>query len=99
MSDAAYVEGGCCAICCFSALQSWFNTKNWGAGGCCNSNSTSGCCGSCCGDSFNEDAFDRAVQEDLEKTRATDTAALATQPVAGQSMAIPDPSITTDTPK
>lgn len=40
----------------------------YGAGGCCNSNSTAGCCGSCC-KGFDEDTFDAQVKKDLEKTR------------------------------
>jgi len=47
----------------------------YGADGCCGSrNSNAGCCGSCCGKSFDEDIFDEQVKKDLEKTRDPDAA-------------------------
>ncbi|RDB23763.1 hypothetical protein Hypma_009490 [Hypsizygus marmoreus] len=59
---------------------------------CCGSGQA-GCCGSCCGDSFNEDAFDKQVKKDLAKTRATEEElAKTTQPTAAPSMTIPKES-------
>ncbi|KAF8802361.1 hypothetical protein BYT27DRAFT_6765955 [Phlegmacium glaucopus] len=62
------VFGGCCFFI-FSGLNTWCNTQTFGANGCCNSNTTAGCCGSCCNNSFNEDRFEEQVKENLEKTR------------------------------
>ncbi|KAF8196294.1 hypothetical protein K438DRAFT_1760458 [Mycena galopus ATCC 62051] len=47
---------GCCAICIYSALEPWCNTKAFGGG---DSNHQAGCCGWCCNKSFNEDSMDK----------------------------------------
>lgn len=48
------------------------HTDAFGANGCCNSNSTAGCCGSCCNKSFDEDRFDEQMKEDSEKNTNND---------------------------
>ncbi|GLB39862.1 hypothetical protein LshimejAT787_0703720 [Lyophyllum shimeji] len=97
MSDEGGFFAACCGICCLcgvASLQTWCNQTPWGAGGCCSRDGPSGCCGSCCGDSFNEDSFDKEVQKDLEKTRAPDgsepgTTQVTQQPAAGHTMTVP----------
>ncbi|EDR10278.1 uncharacterized protein LACBIDRAFT_317006 [Laccaria bicolor S238N-H82] len=74
MSDGAGACAGvCCTFCCLggeAGLATWCNTQTFGAGGCpCCRNHVNGCCGSCCNDSFDEDAFDKKVRKDLENTR------------------------------
>ncbi|EFI27494.1 hypothetical protein CC1G_15529 [Coprinopsis cinerea okayama7 len=74
MSDADC--GACCAQCCgifalcsFAACAPFMNTVTCGANGCCNSNTTAGCCNSCFSSKFNEDNFEAELQRDMEKTR------------------------------
>ncbi|KAF8180109.1 hypothetical protein BJ912DRAFT_635726 [Pholiota molesta] len=55
--------GGCCIVL-FSGLTAFCGTKTYGAG-----TGSAGCCTSCCRHSFDEDAFDAQVKQDLEKTR------------------------------
>ncbi|KAF9494336.1 hypothetical protein BDN71DRAFT_1449062 [Pleurotus eryngii] len=45
-----------------------------------------GCCGRCCSDSFNADDFDKAVKEDLARTKATEGDAVMNQPRASGEM-------------
>ncbi|KAG6860612.1 hypothetical protein C0995_009366 [Termitomyces sp. Mi166 len=72
------------------------DAAGWGSNGCCNGNRQAGCCNSCCGDSFDEDAFDKEVKKDMEKTRASTSAddkpATTEQPTSGQAMTIPTTS-------
>ncbi|SJL10515.1 uncharacterized protein ARMOST_13901 [Armillaria ostoyae] len=49
-----------------SALSNWCMLNSYGSD---SGTSTSGCCGSCCDKSFNEDSFDEQVRSDLEATR------------------------------
>ncbi|TFK31501.1 hypothetical protein BDQ12DRAFT_129184 [Crucibulum laeve] len=94
MSDAC---GGCCIEFCglfcvagTGMLGNWCDTTTYGVDGCCNRNH-SGCCGSCCSDSFNEDAFDKQVQKDMEHTRDPN-APPPQQPGPSQEMAVPTSS-------
>ncbi|TFK20639.1 hypothetical protein FA15DRAFT_673320 [Coprinopsis marcescibilis] len=81
---------GIFALCGMGSLAACCDTKTYGANGCCNSNTTSGCCGSCCNDSFNDDQFERQIQKDLEKTRDPNapatTEATTQQPISTAAM-------------
>jgi len=77
--------GAICGIVLFSALNPWCNTRAFGANGCCNSNSTAGCCGSCFYKSFNEDRFDE--QPEVKENSDTNgqlipTKGMSVQPAA-----------------
>ncbi|KIM36140.1 hypothetical protein M413DRAFT_449347 [Hebeloma cylindrosporum] len=79
---------GCCCVSIFSILNPWCTTTPYGAGGCCNSNSTAGCCGSCC-KGFDEDVFDAQVKKDLEETRDPDAPPInPNQPEPKQGMSV-----------
>ncbi len=68
---------GCSALSNWCMLSMYHQTKttetrahvftdSYGSG---SGTSTSGCCGSCCDKSFNEDSFDEQVRRDMEATR------------------------------
>jgi len=68
------IAGGCC-LCITGALQAYCNTKAFGGNGCCGSgNTTAGCCGSCCDDSFNEDSFDKHMAKSGAEPKASQLA-------------------------
>ncbi|PPQ96073.1 hypothetical protein CVT26_004705 [Gymnopilus dilepis] len=83
----------------FSALTSWSGTQALGANGCCSKNRNAGCCGGCCSDKFDEDAFDAQVKKDLEKTRdpnakgkeTTPATPMTEQPQSTEEMTLPNP--------
>ncbi|KAF4608000.1 hypothetical protein EYR40_000341 [Pleurotus pulmonarius] len=88
MSDDAL--GSCCAsicaVCCICgevSLFQWCTQKSYGSG---SSTAQRGCCGRCCSDSFDADDFDRAVKEDLARTKATEGDAVVNQPRASGEM-------------
>jgi hypothetical protein len=63
----------------FSLIQS----EAFGGNGCCSSgNTTAGCCGSCCDDSFNEDSFDKHMAKSGAEPKAS-------QPAPAGEMTVP----------
>jgi len=86
MADSGGADvGGICGLIIFSALNPWCNTHAFGANGCCNSNSTAGCCGSCCNKSFDEDRFDEQMEEDSKKSKTNKDQ----PPIPTEGMSVP----------
>ncbi|KAK0205406.1 hypothetical protein DFS33DRAFT_1383315 [Desarmillaria ectypa] len=79
---------GLCCVACSSALSNWCMLKSYGSG---SGTSTSGCCGSCCDKSFNEDSFDEQVRRDMEATRDPNAPTRPEQMQPAQKMTIAAP--------
>jgi len=77
-----------CCLCCSGSLETYCETKRFGAGGCCSSDApgSAGCCGACCDKSFNEDVFDKQIKDSLARTRAADPPAVSRQPAPTECM-------------
>ncbi|KAK7042429.1 hypothetical protein R3P38DRAFT_316227 [Favolaschia claudopus] len=82
--DAAGACCGICLLCGFGALTNWCNTTACGGRGGSGGPST-GCCGSCCSKSFNEDSMDRW---DKDRAEIRETKPAEEQPTPTEPMSI-----------
>ncbi|KAJ7130228.1 hypothetical protein C8R44DRAFT_731783 [Mycena epipterygia] len=87
--DAAAACCGLCCFCGFGALESWCDLNAYGGRG---GRHITGCCGSCCNRSFNEDSMDRW---DKDKAQLREKPA-DSQPEPSPPMSIPAPPSSTE---